>query len=152
MRFILEKNFDGKHFEIRSHHDGTMIDAMFFPASNEKVMSLEAIKAAKNKPQYVNMPTIIMCNPNAFFYQHMVSQPNAFWLNFFLKKGINVLGWNYRGYGHTKGTPSPYNIKIDGESVLNFLLKDLMVAGKVGVYGRSLGGVVATHLAAKFPN
>lgn len=42
MRFILEKNFDGKHFEIRSHYDGIMIDAMFFPASNEKVMSIES--------------------------------------------------------------------------------------------------------------
>jgi fermentation-respiration switch protein FrsA (DUF1100 family) len=68
-----------------------------------------------------------------------------------LKKGINVLGWNYRGYGHTKGTPSPYNIKIDGESVLKFVVEDLMIIGKIGVYGRSLGGVVATHLAAKFP-
>jgi len=37
MRFILEKNFDGKHFEIKSHYDNTPIDAMFFPASNEKV-------------------------------------------------------------------------------------------------------------------
>lgn len=61
------------------------------------------------------------------------------------------MGWNYRGYGHTKGTPSPYNIKTDGESVLMFIVNDLMLNGKIGVYGRSLGGVVATHLAAAFP-
>jgi hypothetical protein len=53
MRFILEKNFDGKHFEIRSHYDGVMIDAMFFPASNEKVMSLESLKSSHIKPQYI---------------------------------------------------------------------------------------------------
>jgi len=62
-----------------------------------------------------------------------------------------VVGWNYRGYGQTPGTPSPYNIKTDGESVLNFLINDLGMTGKIGVYGRSLGGVVATHLAATFP-
>ena len=62
-----------------------------------------------------------------------------------------MVGWNYRGYGSTPGTPSPYNIKTDGESVLMFLLDELMITGKVGVYGRSLGGVVATHLAASFP-
>ncbi len=27
----------------------------------------------------------------------------------------------------------------------------MMIQGQIGVYGRSLGGVVATHLAAKFP-
>ena len=55
----------------------------------------------------------------------MVNSPNAFWLNFFLKKGINVMCWNYRGYGLTPGSPDPYNIKTDGESILNFVLNDL---------------------------
>jgi fermentation-respiration switch protein FrsA (DUF1100 family) len=82
----------------------------------------------------------------------MVNAPNAFWLNFFLKKGINVMAWNYRGYGHTKGSPTPYNVKLDGEAILSFLVKDLKIEGKIGVYGRSLGGVVATHLAAKYQN
>jgi len=27
----------------------------------------------------------------------------------------------------------------------------MQIKGKIGVYGRSLGGVVATHLAATFP-
>ena len=60
--------------------------------------------------------------------------------------------WNYRGYGHTKGTPDPYNIKTDGEDMINFIINELMITGKVGVYGRSLGGVVASHLAATYPN
>jgi len=55
----------------------------------------------------------------------MVNAPNAFWLNFFLKKGINVMAWNYRGYGETVGSANPYNIKTDGESILYFLLNDL---------------------------
>lgn len=66
-----------------------------------------------------------MCNPNALFYHHMVNAPNAFWLNFFLKKGINVMAWNYRGYGQTSGVPSPYNIKTDGESILHFVVNEL---------------------------
>jgi fermentation-respiration switch protein FrsA (DUF1100 family) len=103
------------------------------------------------KPEYLKMPTIIMCNPNAFFYQHMVNSPNSYWLNFFLRKGINVMAWNYRGYADTKGYPSPYNIKADGETILFFLLAELKMKGRIGVYGRSMGGVVATHLAASFP-
>jgi fermentation-respiration switch protein FrsA (DUF1100 family) len=48
---------------------------------------------------------------------------------------------------NSKGTPTPYNIKLDGESMLDFMLNGLSLTGKLGVYGRSLGGVVATHLA-----
>ena len=61
------------------------------------------------------------------------------------------MAWTYRGYGLTKGTPTPYNIKTDGEAILHFLLNDLKIKGKIGIYGRSLGGVVATHVAATFP-
>lgn len=81
----------------------------------------------------------------------MVNSPNSFWLNFFIKKRINVLGWNYRGYGETPGVCTPYNVKSDGESVLYFLINELHISGKIGMYGRSLGGIVATHLSANYP-
>ncbi len=148
---MLEKNFDGRHFWIKSHDGKVLIDSMFFPCTSEEVITKSEGKVNVQK-QYVYFPTIIICNPNALFYHHMVNAPNAFWLNFFIKKGINVMAWNYRGYGHTKGAPTPYNVKLDGESILHFLVKDLHMIGKVGVYGRSLGGVVATHIAAKFPD
>ena len=63
-----------------------------------------------------------------------------------------MVGWNYRGYGHTPGTCTPYNIKADVESVLHFVLNELKIKGKIGMYGRSLGGVAATHTAATFPD
>jgi pimeloyl-ACP methyl ester carboxylesterase len=80
----------------------------------------------------------------------MVNSPNSYWLSFFLKKGINVIGWNYRGYGNTKGQCTPYNIKSDGESMLYFVTNEIQVKGTIGIYGRSLGGVVATHIAATY--
>ena len=60
------------------------------------------------------------------------------------------MAWNYRGYGHTKGSPSPYNIKTDGESVVYFMVETLKLKGQLGVYGRSLGGTVATHIGNKY--
>jgi len=57
---------------------------MFFPATEEKVCTIEEIEGANlEKPNYMSHPTIIMCNPNALYYQHMVNNPNAFWLLFF---------------------------------------------------------------------
>jgi pimeloyl-ACP methyl ester carboxylesterase len=95
-----------------------------------------------------------MCNPNALFYQQMVNAPNAYWLNFFLKRDINVMCWNYRGYGESqKGwfdTLSPSISKRDAERVLAFTVNNLQLKGKVGVYGRSIGGITACHLAQKY--
>lgn len=86
----------------------------------------------------------------------MVASPNAYWLSFFLKRGINVMCWNYRGYGKSTvnccAQINPYNCKLDAEKVLDFLVNRLKVKGKIGVYGRSLGGIVSCHLANKYPD
>lgn len=95
-----------------------------------------------------------MCNPNALFYQQMVNAPNAYWLNFFLKRDINVMCWNYRGYGESTkglfGTITPAHSKRDSECVLAFVVNTLQIQGKIGVYGRSIGGITACHLAQKY--
>jgi len=97
-----------------------------------------------------------MCNPNALFYQQMVNAPNAYWLNFFLKRDINVMCWNYRGYGESeKGwfdTLSPSISKRDAERVLAFTVRNLQLKGKIGIYGRSIGGITACHLAHTYSN
>lgn len=85
----------------------------------------------------------------------MVTSPNSYWLSFFLKRGINVMCWNYRDYGKSTRkcfrNINPYNCKLDAERVLDFVVNKLKVRGKIGVYGRSLGGIASCHLANKFP-
>ena len=79
---------------------------------------------------------------------------NSYWLNFFLKREINVVVWNYRGYGESTTNccdyASPAKAKLDAERVLASLVTDLNLTGKIGVYGRSIGGIAATHLSAKY--
>ena len=86
----------------------------------------------------------------------MITSPNAYWLNFFLKREINVLCWNYRGYGESEQglfeNLDPYKSKRDVERVLAFAVNKLHLSGKLGVYGRSIGGITATHLAQKYPD
>ena len=108
------------------------------------------------EPKYLSKATVIMCNPNALYYQQMVTSPNAYWLNFFLKRDINVVCWNYRGYGDSSQglfeTLSPYKSKRDAEYVMAFLVNRLRLKGRIGVYGRSIGGLTACHLANKYNN
>ncbi len=67
--------------------------------------------------------------------------------------------WNYRGYGKSKNggfickNPiNPYYCKLDAEKILEFTINKLKIRGKIGVYGRSLGGIASCHLANKFPD
>lgn len=64
---------------------------------------------------------------------------------------ISVFVFDYRGYGKSKGTPHEAGVLQDGEAAVEWL------SGRAGVrpdeiilYGRSLGGSVAIHLAAEF--
>jgi hypothetical protein len=114
---------------------------MFFTATCEDVNNSEGV--------YKELSTFLICNPNAMMYQHMVNQPHGFYLKLFLNKNINVMVWNYRGYGLSKGKPNPYNIRKDAETILSYMREVLGLRGKFGVYGRSLGGIPTTHLCHK---
>lgn len=60
------------------------------------------------------------------------------------------MAWNYRDYGRSGGMPDPFNCMHDAESILKFIIKDLGLKGKIGCYGRSLGGTMATHVASNY--
>ena len=98
---------------------------------------------------YKEYPTFILCNPNAMFYQHMVNSPHAYYLKYFLNKNINIMAWNYRGYGESSGSPNPINVKKDADLLLKYMKETMGIKGKIGVYGRSLGGIATSHLSSK---
>jgi len=62
-----------------------------------------------------------------------------------------VLAWNYRSYGRSEGQADPYSSYHDSEAMLKFCVEDLALQGKIGCFGRSLGGTMASHLAANYP-
>lgn len=62
---------------------------------------------------------------------------------------LNLLLVDYRGYGKSDGVPTPDGIYQDGETAYHYL------AGRVDrdtivVWGESLGGTVACHVASKY--
>lgn len=77
----------------------------------------------------------------------MVHLSHTYYINMFLNKGINVFTWNYRAYGRSKGNPSPDNLKSDVAEVLKYLRETMKMKGKIGIYGRSLGGIPSSFLS-----
>ena len=62
--------------------------------------------------------------------------------------GHGVLALDYRGYGASAGTPSESGLYDDAAAAFDYLVEERHIAPqRVVVWGRSLGGAVATWLA-----
>lgn len=70
----------------------------------------------------------------------------------FMKLGLQVMLFDYRGYGLSSGSPSQLGLLRDGEAVTEYVENNLKVPRERIVYfGQSLGSGVAALLAAKRP-
>ena len=66
------------------------------------------------------------------------------------KLGCNILMLSYRGYGHSEGEANEEGLKKDSQAALDFVTgHEQLKGGKILVYGQSIGGAVAIHVASK---
>jgi fermentation-respiration switch protein FrsA (DUF1100 family) len=106
--------------------DGVKIDAWFIPASSRG-------------------PTLLFFHGNAGNISHRLDS-----IQIFHELALNVLIIDYRGYGRSTGKPSEEGLYQDAEAAWNYLTKFRGIDAKeIVLFGRSLGGAVATWLAAK---
>lgn len=66
----------------------------------------------------------------------------------YLEAGFGLLAVSYRGYGDSEGRPTESGLFADGHAALAFLEGEGIVAGRIFLYGESLGSAVAVPLAA----
>ena len=87
--------------------------------------------------------TVIFCHENAgnigFRVNNLVAMSH--------KLNVDIVAFDYRGYGDSTGVPSEQGLIIDTETVFNYTVNELK-AENIYIYGRSLGGAVAIQFAA----
>ena len=88
-------------------------------------------------------PTILFCHGNS----GNVSNRN-YMIQLCKMGGINLVLFDYSGYGKSKGDPRTRKILKDGEKVLKWTL-ERVPEDKLIIWGESLGGSVASYLASK---
>lgn len=59
--------------------------------------------------------------------------------------GASVLMYDYRGYGHSQGTPGEEGLYKDLEAAAGYLQETGIPENRMILYGRSLGGAVAAY-------
>lgn len=73
----------------------------------------------------------------------------------FESHNLNVVVWSYRGYGKSSGKPTEKGIKVDSESIYDFLVKKELIYEPTNelidkpliLHGTSIGGAVAINFA-----
>ncbi|CAD8053660.1 unnamed protein product [Paramecium sonneborni] len=128
MRVELENTFKTKRFKVQGY-DGKLIDCFY-------------IFANEDDPEN-NDRTVIFCQPNAGYYEYMYYESE--WIDYYLKRGINMFLWNYRGYCESQGLPNTKDIMKDAEVICDYVTSQLKV-NQLIFHGESLGGMVACHL------
>lgn len=106
--------------------DGLAIAAWYVPADNAK-------------------GTLIHCHGNAGNIADRLLD-----LKLFHRMGVNVLIFDYRGYGRSEGRPDERGTYEDAETAWRYLVETRGESPeRIVVFGRSLGGAVAIELATR---
>lgn len=87
------------------------------------------------------------------FHGNYGNVSNHFPLSTFLvRKGFDVLIFDYEGYGASEGKPTPKNLVNDGIAAVRYAQAHLRDPNTgVGLFGQSLGGAVGIVVASKTP-
>lgn len=128
-RFAAEGDALGVPFEEvwLTASDGVRLNAWFFPTSHEE-------------------PAVILCHGNGGNISHRLDLYAAL-----LDLNLNVLAFDYRGYGRSEGRPSETGTYADAEAAHQWLETRGFAATNILALGESLGGGVATELAVRRP-
>lgn len=88
--------------------------------------------------------TILFCHGNAGNVMHRIDT-----LVLFRDLGVNCFVFDYRGYGRSEGGPTEIGTYRDARAAYDWLTRTQGVpAERIVLFGRSLGGSIAAHLAA----
>ena len=106
------------------------------------ISNLSTISNFKKKIINKKRNLVILSNPNSMIYEFFF--PERYF--FYYEGGCDVLFWNYRGYGLSEGHSTFTNNRRDILEIFDEI-KKMDKWEKYGVYGYSIGGISATHLA-----
>ena len=106
--------------------DGVRIRAWYTPAENPRTV-------------------LLFCHGNGGNLAHRVDVIKGY-----RDLGLSSLLFDYRGYGRSEGKPSEQGTYLDAQAAWKFLVEERGIdPGRIILIGRSLGGPIAAHIAAK---
>ncbi|KAI8901869.1 Alpha/Beta hydrolase protein [Globomyces pollinis-pini] len=148
--FIYASEFpQGARTEIpkpNEHQIADWEDVTITTSDNVKIKAYLIKSRTGNKTGPLSNTTILYFHGQAGNIGHRL--PIAKALQMYLT--CNVLMVSYRGYGASEGSANEKGLRLDGEAAMEYILEHQhLKKSKIIVYGQSLGGAVALHVASK---
>ncbi|MBN1621918.1 MAG: alpha/beta hydrolase [Endomicrobiales bacterium] len=145
--FFLQSSF--VYFPFRDviaepKHIGLSFENIVFNASDGIRLSGWYIPCRKSKSE--SKGVLLFCHGNAGNISHRLDS-----IQTFNHLGLDVLIFDYRGYGNSQGKPSEKGTYRDAQAAWEYLTKNRNIPeDRIILFGRSLGGSIATWLASKY--
>ncbi|OBA20977.1 alpha/beta-hydrolase [Metschnikowia bicuspidata var. bicuspidata NRRL YB-4993] len=123
-------------------------EELFLTTEDGVELQCYVLRQDRASAAYTNK-TVVILSPNAGNIGHALQIVAIFYKTF----GYNVLIYSYRGYGKSSGTPLEAGLKLDAKRVVEYVSREdeQLLQTSLVLYGRSLGGAVAIHMAATYP-
>jgi hypothetical protein len=114
------------------------------PYEDVTFVTADAVKlSAWYIPAQAPAGTVLFCHGNGGNISHRIDT-----ITVLRKLGMNVLVFDYRGYGKSEGSPSEEGTYRDAEAAWAYLVETRREKPeRIVIHGQSLGGAVAAHLA-----
>jgi fermentation-respiration switch protein FrsA (DUF1100 family) len=91
--------------------------------------------------------TLLFCHGNGGNIMHLLDS-----LTLLHDLGLSCLLFDYRGYGDSAGRPTEAGTYLDARAAWDWLVREKHVPPEqIILFGRSLGGSIAAHLAGRVP-
>lgn len=146
--------FEPSRDEILYDKDEYIYKDVYINVYNNKIKKENTYKKHENYihirhfNNYKDKPTILFCHGNTGNISH-----RTYIINASMDLKVNLLLFDYRGYGKSGGIPSKRNIREDGETAYKYLdnyNKENNNNNNIIIWGMSLGGHVASWIASKY--
>jgi hypothetical protein len=114
------------------------------PYEDVTFLSADGVRlSAWHVPATDAVGTVLFCHGNAGNISHRIET-----ITVLHQLGMNVLVFDYRGYGKSEGRPTEEGTYRDAEAAWAYLVETRREKPeRIVIHGRSLGGAVAAHLA-----
>jgi fermentation-respiration switch protein FrsA (DUF1100 family) len=148
MGFLVLRQFElsqvyhpDRELEASGRELGRPFEEVWFRAADGVQLNGWFFAAETNSPR--RSLAFLFCHGNAGNISHRLES-----CQILLTTGVNVLLFDYRGYGRSQGKPSEAGTYLDGQAAYDWLRNKGFAGRNILVYGESLGGGVGAELCS----
>jgi fermentation-respiration switch protein FrsA (DUF1100 family) len=131
--------------------DGLRLNGWYIPAPLEARRQKSLTGSVPSEGSLLTGPavnsqfTVLFCHGNGGNIMHRLDS-----INFFHNLGLSCFVFDYRGYGNSEGRTTEEGTYLDVMAAYSWLIRGKKISpDDIVIFGRSLGGSIAAHLAAK---